>query len=297
MITLINIVSAPRSGSTLLDAMLGSGDLGCSLGEAAFFFRPVHKHNRKVDCCCGDAGCAFWKRVNLASARSFHQQVVDSSGAEYLVDSSKNLNWVVDTYRYNPDFRIINVVIWKDLEKLAYSHWKRDEDCIANLKKYSAYLHRFLSLQLPFVSVELSALSSDPERILKQLCSSIGISYDLKMTRFWEQEHHFLYGSYGVQQQIRGGKAFIYKEDVFPEAFNHTHQSVTRYIEDDAKTKKLLITLKEHDVSKETAVKFEGRKPVRPLPLWYYYRGAARYMRSFLRTEYKIKDVNYIYGK
>jgi hypothetical protein len=183
------------------------------------------------------------------------------------------------------------------LEKLAYSHWKRDENSITHLREYSAYLHRFLSLRLPFVSVELSALSSNPERVLQQLCSRIGLSYDSKMTRFWEQEHHFLYGSYGVQQQIRGGEASVYKEDIFPEAFKEAQVSVTRFIENDVKTRALLASLKEHDVSKEKTVQFEGSKPVHPLPSWYYYRGVARYFRRYFRTNHKIKDVNFIYGK
>ncbi len=295
--TIINIISAPRSGSTMLDVMLGSGEAGCSLGESVFYFRPIRKHDGVLDCSCGEKNCSFWKALMPLSVKKFHQSALEQAGCDYVVDSSKNLNWVVDGYRFNPEVRIVNVVIWKNLEDLAYSHWKRDEDYRPNFEKFRSYYRRFFSLNVPFVSVELSELSRNPRSVLEKLCAVIGIGFDEQMLSFWEQEHHFLFGSYGVRQQVKLREACIYKEDERPLEFASIKPDIARRIQEDDVMSTIVERLKDADVSVPGNIDFQGKAPVCPYPAWYYCRKVGRALKQVVRSEHKIKNVNYIHGK
>jgi hypothetical protein len=54
---LINIYGTARSGSTMLDLILGNDPKGFSLGEVANWFYPWRTHHFDIKCGCGIYPC------------------------------------------------------------------------------------------------------------------------------------------------------------------------------------------------------------------------------------------------
>lgn len=69
--TLINILGAGRSGTTMLDLMLGNDNNSFSLGEVHAWFRPFRKHHFEIDCNCGNKNCNYWTEVKNLKEKLF----------------------------------------------------------------------------------------------------------------------------------------------------------------------------------------------------------------------------------
>ena len=64
---LLFVCGAARSGTTMLDLMLGNSDDAVSTGEIYAVYRPYRIHHRYPVCSCGDADCSAWSGRRLAS--------------------------------------------------------------------------------------------------------------------------------------------------------------------------------------------------------------------------------------
>ena len=128
---LINVYGAPRSGSTMLDVMLGAAKGAISLGEVAAWYR--------IGKFCGDALAPSdappdirgrWSALEMVSERNFHRRAFDKFDSRVLIDSSKDWYWILDVYnKFNANkFFIVNVVIYRKPLGFAYSNWKRGHE-------------------------------------------------------------------------------------------------------------------------------------------------------------------------
>jgi hypothetical protein len=58
---LIMVCGAARSGTTMLDFMLGNSGDAFSTGEIFGYFRPYRTHHFNPVCSCGDVDCKVWQ--------------------------------------------------------------------------------------------------------------------------------------------------------------------------------------------------------------------------------------------
>jgi len=144
----INIYGTARSGSTMLDLILGNDPKGFSVGEVVNWFYPWRTHHFDIKCGCGVYPCPVWEKIKNFKANEFHEKVLDNLNLNFIVDSSKNLPWVVDSNVRaikKRKFTAYNILIFKDPVSLYYSFWKRGDKSFSNLfrayKDYEIFLN------------------------------------------------------------------------------------------------------------------------------------------------------------
>lgn len=221
--SVVMVCGAARSGTTMLDLMLGNSPDAFSCGEVYAFFRPFRKHHFNPLCSCGDPDCSVWRDLRSVSEAVFHVAALEQPGISHVIDSSKDLRWLVDSNEWASQNNIVikNVLIWKDPVDLAYSHWKRGRPIGYFRKPFLDYYERFLALGLPFFSVSYSELVQAPDAELKRLCGRLGLSYRPGKEAFWHKQHHHFFGSAGTSGQARSGSSQVGLARNFPEAFVH----------------------------------------------------------------------------
>lgn len=291
MPTLINICGCARSGSTLLDVTLGNAPNAFSLGEVYAWFRPYRRHHYKIDCSCGQDPCPIWQKIKGFPEKSFHYQTFETLGVDFLIDSSKNLVWVMDNnqwakrYRY----RVINLLIWKDPVNLMYSHWKRGEASNAWRKDFLGYYAKFFRTNLPFLSISYTKLAADPCGYLEKICTALDMAYFPGKERFWEKTHHYLFGSGGVRQQLQQGTYHPIHDEICPPEFLQAEQRELQELEHDAEVGGLVSKLEATEISNFAASDLE-KTITSPThirhPLWYYLFKLRRYYRRLFPQPY-----------
>src|SRR5688572_30069976 len=101
MATVVFICGPGRSGTTMVDVMLGHEpgrdiDRCFSCGEVYAWFRPYRSHHKQIVCSCCDGLCDVWLQLMNQPESLFHAGVVKTLGVEFVIDSSKELRWVWD---------------------------------------------------------------------------------------------------------------------------------------------------------------------------------------------------------
>lgn len=218
---LINICSAARSGSTMLDLILGNDNRVFSLGEIYAWFRPHRKHHFKIKCTCKNENCP-WDRLKEITEAEFYKTCFQLLDVDVLVDSSKNIPWVKDNNlcASQDKIKVYNILLYKEPVSFMYSFWKRGISINKARKNiFIKYYNRFFETQLPFVSLNYNKLVADPQSVLKKLCQVLDIPYFDGKERFWEKEHHHLFGSLGTRKQLSSPNPGIRKTEGYPDEF------------------------------------------------------------------------------
>lgn len=294
MSTLINVLGAPRTGSTLLDVTLGNGEDIFSCGEVSFYFRPMRKHDFHLSCSCANSDCKVWEELSGIAENQFHNYLLDRN--KFVVDSSKNLVWVIDSLdNLNPTHKGINLVTWKSEKKILYSHWKRGENLKNVFRNYIKYYTDLLSTRLSFYSVNHQDLIEDPVRVLKRIEELTGIRYFEGKEKFWQQEnHHFLFGSHGIRQQVQSGASRLYQEK-FDQEYEAFFKENKDYFLGIKGAKEVMGRIRSQSIFSSSPVRNKVSAARRPL--WYYYKKIGRKLLRYFPKEYDVKDVNPVYGK
>jgi LPS sulfotransferase NodH len=71
-VTLILVCGTARSGSTMLDVMLGNAPDAFSCGEVSSWFRPYRKQHFQIECHCGQRPCPIWEKIKDIPENIFH---------------------------------------------------------------------------------------------------------------------------------------------------------------------------------------------------------------------------------
>lgn len=290
MESIITVSGTSRSGSTMLDLILGNAPDAFSCGEVYAWFRPYRTHHFEIDCSCGQQPCPIWETIKGVSESEFHASVGRELGARYVIDSSKDLCWVMDLQGWAAaeHLPVFNVLIWKDPVDLAYSYWKRGEDVDSWRKSFVGYHDKFLQTGLRFVAINYSAITENPGRATEQVCRAVGLPYFEGKERFWEKQHHFLFGSGGIKEQVKRGRSIIAGSKALPAAFEPHRAHIEQRVRDDATVQRILATLRAHDVScmqPQAAVRPGYRSSVRR-PAWYYARRLQGLLRRYFPEKY-----------
>lgn len=273
----------------MLHLMLGDHHSAVAVGEVSSWFRPTKQHHFQLGCACGDLDCPRWAQLREERESRFHRAVAEETGARYVVDSSKEISWLIDTRRWaaKSGMEVRNVFVWKDPVELAFSFWKRRGDLWLWRREFVKYYQRLEQLKLPIATVNLGEALRSPESKIADLAKAVGMNYEKGMERFWEFEHHHLFGSYGVKRQTQIGDSF-FKPPSYPAEFEVHLDELKSGIEEDTEVARLIELLRANDVS-------EGQAPMRevalshPLPVWYYAQKAKHRVRRY-RPRHKDPD-------
>ncbi|MFT4591779.1 MAG: hypothetical protein ACI80M_001099 [Gammaproteobacteria bacterium] len=278
---LIMVCGASRSGTTMLDLMLGSSDSAFSCGEIYALFRPYRTHHFNPDCCCGAKPCLVWSKLGKLNESEFHAAALAQTGIHHVVDSSKDLNWVLDSNHWasHQDVPVKNVLLWKQPIDLAYSHWKRGRPIDYYRRAFLNYHERFLDLRLPFVTIGFEELVDAPEKILKKVCSYTQVEWHEGQEEFWQKQHHHLFGSAGTFKQVNTGDSKIRSKEDFPADFLAAWGKTAAAQGHDERLNDVISALGAADIVLGTPAnpnaKLRYSGPAKPF--WYYHH-ALKYM-------------------
>jgi hypothetical protein len=117
-----------RSGSTLLDLMLGNGRTAFSAGELYALFRPFRPHHRLQDgCFCDQSECTFWWEMKAGGEATIYSNLFDKLRVRTVIDSSKHPLWLSDQLKYSVrrNYSVVPLIIYKSPLEFAYSLHKR----------------------------------------------------------------------------------------------------------------------------------------------------------------------------
>lgn len=271
--TIVNVLGAGRSGTTMLDLMLGNDEKSFSLGEVHAWFRPFRKHHFAIDCNCGEADCSVWQKIKDAHESKFHATAFEALNVDYLVDSSKNLRWVIDTtiWAQENNIRVVNICIYKSAVEFIFSIWKRTrntESISQALHEFKLYYSRLLETGLEFYTVKFNDLATEPDKILSRICLITGQHDYPARKEFWHKRSHHLFGSGGVRQQSRRGTSDIRADDIYPDEFVQLMPRISEEIERDHRLQSVLTELQRRDISREQ--NSLNQRTTAHKPLWYY---------------------------
>lgn len=266
---ILYVLSDVRSGSTLLDQLLGAHHDVVSVGELHWLpayvrqdrsiYNPVHP----LVCTCGEpvSQCAFWRDVQEASGRSLDsfqlrprfsnwrgrgsdsrkvgvriknlpmrfirrfpdayrsdfvqhlfgapRLVQDSielsnailrvSGKKLLVDSSKSAFKFRSVYKAQPD-RVKAIVLTRDYRAVVHSKMKRGESLDGAALGWRRKMDQILAMTNGisgdhYCTLKYEDLCENPEREIRNLCTFLGLDFDVNMLARPTQDVHHIGGS------------------------------------------------------------------------------------------------------
>jgi hypothetical protein len=211
-----------RSGSTLLNLILGNDVDGLCLGEVQAAFRPVRKHHHQFQ----DQVSALdppWPSILLDSSANLYLNVFKSfANLKFIVDSSKHVIWISQQNkrceRLNLPAR--NVLIYKTPFELAASYRKRGMNWE---RPFVEYHRKYISFIDEFYLISYKDLVTDPTT-LKTLCEYLSISYSPNKMNYWDSKGSIFFGS----QTPTKRKSISYDDEVDKEVIKDVNRSMER---------------------------------------------------------------------
>jgi hypothetical protein len=280
---LIMVCGAARSGTTILDLMLGNSQDTFSCGEVYAKFRPFRDNHFDPVCGCGDKNCAIWAGLKDVPEQNFHPALFAQTHAKAVVDSSKNLNWVLDSNEWAQcnELPLVNILIWKDPKDLAYSHWKRGNPIDYYRGQFLTYYERFLSLDLPFVSLRYRQLAEDSRETLISVCKLLSLEYSEGQELFWQQTNHQLFGSGGVQKQMSRKQSEIKSQQEYPAEFEAAYAAFSAKHLPDSRIDRVVRLLEAQDIQQQTRIPEAPPYRRRTRPFWYRRNALKQRFKSY----------------
>ncbi|HVV99137.1 MAG TPA: hypothetical protein VHB77_02285 [Planctomycetaceae bacterium] len=286
MRTLINVCGPSFSGTTILDLMLGNAPDAFACGEIVNWYRPRYEAHRLCNCSCGEPGCMLQRLVRQVPERRFHETVYERFGVDVIADSSKRFPWVIDTHRWGraKGFRVVNLLLWKDPLAQGLSHWKRGKPLLNARLHFLRYYQRFFTIGVPYRAIDLEQLTDNPSDGLRQICDAIGIEYTPGRERFWEKQHHQLFGNPQVRNELGQNKQ-VRQAETFPAEYLAEVErcGLKRF---DEETAQLVAVLKRDAIGPGGPTwRIDAAEPPRRVPLWYY----AHKLKDHLRPLFPLR--------
>lgn len=284
---LINVCGAPRSGSTMVDLMIGNDPRAFSLGEIHAWFRPFRSHHFQIICSCQSKNCP-WQTLNSLKEKEFYKKCFEILDVDTLVDSSKNIAWVIDNnIRVSKEnIPVYNVLLYKDPISFIYSYWKRGDSIEEAIHVYFIkYYKRFFEANLPFISINYNHLVTNPAPTLKVLCDILSIPYFEGKERFWEKNHHHLFGSGGTRKQIRTAATRIRKKDEYPVEFEKQIPRLETIINNTPEMQTVLSRLMESELCPVSSYNASVHKPY-----WYYLLKLKQKFRQIFPEKWEYRQ-------
>jgi hypothetical protein len=223
--TLVNVLGMGGSGTTMLALILGNSERGFVPGETRVWYRPSQPAHFRFACWCGEKPCPVWTRIGGFPADEFYRRARDVLRPEVIADSSKWLDWVRDAGEWaeRDGIRCRNVLIWRDPVDVSYTWWRLGRlgkvdgappagETLARRGRREVstrlvkYVERLDQGAFDPIVVSYDRLMDDPPAVLAALCDRLGIAYRPGQERFWEGDHHTLFGNATARRTMVGDK-------------------------------------------------------------------------------------------
>ena len=201
----IFIGGSSYSGSTMLDMMLANSPEGFSVGEVHALFHPFRPHHFNPECGCANTDCDFWFQVREAGEKNLYKTIFSLlPKISFIVDSSKDPWWIKKQSQIlqAQGIEIRHLLIWKEPAAFAHSMLKRQRK--GWMKSWKNYYQLYFSLISDYSSVAYSELVQNPDEILHKLCNQISIPYHQNQKKFWQKQHHTLFGNDSAKIHLQG---------------------------------------------------------------------------------------------
>ncbi len=286
---LIFIGGTDRSGSTMFDTMVGNGSNCFSCGEIYALYIPYMTHHLDPDCICGDKDCAALNKLKTYDRFNCYNRIFDDFDVDVVVDSSKNIPWLIDAYRnVNTDHvTISNLLLYKKPIDYAYSMWKRDK--LKGWKNYYKKYHRlYLDSFTNIISVEYTALIKSPAAIMEKLCGLIDIEYFGGKENFWNNPTHHLFGSESITHIMKDYKhrevKASFRSHKYKPEFESVREEINREIIADEELLSLYKRLSECSIESQNSKNNRGQfeSELGSVPLLHISKKYALYFVSAL---------------
>lgn len=213
----IFIGGSSYSGSTMLDMMMANSPDGFSVGEVHALFRPFRPHHFEPECGCGNVDCRFWLQVRDVGEKQLYETIFSLlPDVSFIVDSSKDPWWIQKQVEYlqGKGIEVCHLLIWKEPASFAHSMMKRKRKGWE--KAWNNYYRLYFTLIHNYISVPYSALTQNPEQVLQNLCGRCGVEYHKGKEKFWQKQHHTLFGNDSAKVHLgRGDSKNCQHKDTF----------------------------------------------------------------------------------
>ncbi len=221
----IIVTGTTRSGSTLLDKMLGNSPDGISLGEIHTIFRPwLSRHLKRPF--YNKEQRIFWSDIKQGSEREVYKNLFKKfDDVNFLVDSSKSVLWIRDQNKYSEskDYEIIPIIIFKTPLEYAYSMYKRNNLRNWDQKWIRTHLWLFYVLT-DFFTVKYQQLAKNPASKLESICEKVGIDYFEGKEKFWNSDNVlYLFGSESIK---KAGEIIYYEKQYEREKLDYLKKNI-----------------------------------------------------------------------
>lgn len=206
----ITLCGAGHSGSTLLGLVLGSHSRVFYAGEAkkSLFLADESKPRRKRVCkICGER-CPIWSR--FAPEPDLYEALARLTAREVIVDSTKDVAWIrAQCERLEAagvHQRLVFLV--RDGRAVVNSRLRKDpsRDPAELVDAWVAQIEATRALVEErgerAITVRYEELATDPERIVRRICSHVGLPFEPEMLRYETKVHHPLGGNTGTQSLV-----------------------------------------------------------------------------------------------
>ncbi len=250
----IAILSTRYAGSTLLDYMLGSHKSALSLTELRAFITGERKPFSCKKCNPADS-CPIYspsttkKLLEIGPHSNLYRTIAEVSGANILIDSSKNIPWFRSTLKGLVKADVLILHISKSPEE--YGGSERSKYHKTSLRsveeigrkwwQVNSQILQFLSRSpYPSLTIRYRDLISNPTDTLTEILTVLGEKYEDGMEYFWKYDHHPLWGNKGTRSHISGTDSipnrWMDESELNKEIYRENHQRLFM----DEKWKKLL---------------------------------------------------------
>ncbi|TXT60507.1 MAG: hypothetical protein BAJALOKI2v1_100053 [Promethearchaeota archaeon] len=206
------IIGAGHSGSTLLGMILGANPKCFYSGEANKIkflgTQNGEKENRYCKIC--GSNCPIWSDFNLPENYDLYEYLSLKTSKSNIIDSTKKISWInqrVDEVS-KTSAKIYLIYLMRDGRAVVNSRIRKypkmnvDQlisDWIDQINKTNELFENFSGKK---IKLRYEELATEPERVIKSLCEFLKLSYNPKMLRYYEFEHHPLGGNTGTQSLV-----------------------------------------------------------------------------------------------
>ncbi len=229
------IAGTGHCGSTLLDLILSSNSKTFGLGEIeSLGNNPGYFSGILPICNINGFEDSFWKRERVEHVskyfqrRSWNEKIVNGlrlnqsprarlfkylflqTGANVLVDSSKNANWIKTCLSAlgRSKTTTVHIYLTRDGRAVINSNYQKypergiekiSDQWLSKIEGFRRLYQDFDGLK---TVVSYEQFTSKPKKTIESLCDLIPLQFEENMLEFWKHDHHNIGGNSGTKSMI-----------------------------------------------------------------------------------------------